>query len=126
MFTVYVHHSMHQAILKTGPGYDIHYIHWCMAFSLSMCHNSCDINLQDEQGKSALHYAVLANRADITQVLLSKGASVVIKDNRNKTPLQYSKEMVSCTYMYTHKCTIGYAIHSEMVIFPWTIQQALP
>ena len=57
--------------------------------------SSCDINLQDEQGRSSLHYAVLGNRSDLVQILLSKGATVIIKDGQNKTPLQYSTEMVS-------------------------------
>lgn len=58
---------------------------------------SCDINLQDEKGKSSLHYAVFGNHSDIIKMLLSKGASVITKDSSNKTPLQYSIEMVgSC------------------------------
>lgn len=66
-----------------------------MCFLLLQTYFSCDINLQDEKGNTALHYAVMANRSDLIQVLLSKGASVVIKDGRKKTPLQHSVEMVS-------------------------------
>ena len=60
---------------------------------------SCDINLQDEKGSTALHFAVIANQPDLIHVLLSKGASVVVKDNLKKTPLQYSLEMVSVSLL---------------------------
>jgi ankyrin repeat protein len=62
-------------------------VHYLLSFQ------SCDINLQDEKGSTALHYSVRTNNPGLIQVLLSKGASVVLKDQRNMTPLQYSIEM---------------------------------
>lgn len=57
--------------------------------------SSCHLNLQDESGNTALHYAVTENHLDLIKMLLSKGASVVLKNGKNMTPLQCSLEMVS-------------------------------
>ena len=56
---------------------------------------SCHLNLQDKTGNTALHYAAMENRLDLVKMLLSKGASVVLKNKGNITPLQCSLEMVS-------------------------------
>ena len=54
----------------------------------------CDINLTDKTGYTPLHYAVLANNAQIVHILLSNGADSNIRDKSKMTPLQYSREMV--------------------------------
>jgi len=62
---------------------------------VTLCTFSCDINLRDHKGLTPLHTAVLCNSPETTKVLVQKGASVTIKDNHDKTALQYCMELVS-------------------------------
>ena len=71
---------------------------WALPYSILLnrfVSSSCHLNLQDESGNTALHYAVTENHLDLIKMLLSKGASVVLKNGKNMTPLQCSLEMVS-------------------------------
>ena len=45
------------------------------------------LNIKDEYGRSALHYATTSNRMDITQLLLRRGAEIDFRDKENATPL---------------------------------------
>lgn len=46
-----------------------------------------DVNKQDEEGRSALHFAAMANQADGAKLLLEAGALVDLKDKSGHTPL---------------------------------------
>ena len=48
----------------------------------------CDINIQDNAGKTALHYANEAKSTDIITLLLKNKANPNIKDNEGKLPLE--------------------------------------
>lgn len=49
-------------------------------------------NLQDRQGKTALHYAVMAGDIFFVNILLLHGALIDMQDHEGKTPLYYSVE----------------------------------
>lgn len=52
-----------------------------------------DINLRDNQGRTALHYACAIGRPDLVQKLLKQGANPNIPDHSGKKPI----EMASCS-----------------------------
>lgn len=45
------------------------------------------VNLKDEYGSAPLHYSAYFGRADVTELLISKGADINIKDRDSRTPL---------------------------------------
>ncbi|CAF4580342.1 unnamed protein product [Rotaria sp. Silwood1] len=49
-----------------------------------------DINKRDNQGRTALHHAVMSNRIANVKILLDYEASITIKDIRQATPLHYA------------------------------------
>lgn len=51
-----------------------------------------DIKL-DEEGKTALHYAVIFNSTKIVKTIIRAGANGNIADINNKTPLDYALEL---------------------------------
>ena len=61
---------------------------------LTLSH-SCDYNLKDQSGCTPLHIAVKYNKEEVVKVLVHRGASIAIKDNKEKTPLHYCMELVS-------------------------------
>lgn len=48
-----------------------------------------DVNYQNENGCTALHYAVFFQEIDIAKCLIINGADINIKDARSRTPLSY-------------------------------------
>ena len=50
------------------------------------------INIQSEDGKTALHYAAQKNHLPIAELLLQKGADVNIQDEKGKSALHYAAE----------------------------------
>lgn len=59
---------------------------------------SCNVNLRDKDGRTALHIAVTVNNVNMLKVLLSKKIDVDIVDNSGKTAEQLSYELVTHTY----------------------------
>lgn len=59
---------------------------------------SPDINAQDVKGIAPLHLAVISSEQDKTtsliRMLLMRGASPYICDQKDRTPLQYAKEKI--------------------------------
>lgn len=51
-----------------------------------------DINMQDEQGNTALHHAVEGNQADMIRALISRGANPKIKNNKKWNPKKLAKK----------------------------------
>jgi len=45
------------------------------------------LELRDESGQSALHYAALANKPAMIELLISEGIDVNAQDNEGRTPL---------------------------------------
>lgn len=62
----------------------------CVQFLLD---NGCDANASAMTGKTPLHYA--AKNIEIMKILISSGADPLIKDNLQKTALEYAAE--KCT-----------------------------
>jgi hypothetical protein len=46
------------------------------------------MNIQDPKGNTALHYCVAFNNMTVMQILLNRGASLDIKNNKNLTSLE--------------------------------------
>ena len=49
-----------------------------------------DVNGFDQNGTTALHYAVMYKNYNLTKLLVSYKANPLIKDNRGVTPLDYA------------------------------------
>lgn len=55
------------------------------------------VNIQDNLGKTPLHYAVeKRNNSDIIKFLLEAGANISVKDYNNRTPLDKIKQYYYC------------------------------
>lgn len=50
-----------------------------------------DPNIQNIHGKTALHYAVKYKYARVARILMNHGAHVLIRDNKNRSPLTIAK-----------------------------------
>lgn len=50
------------------------------------------VNQRGENGVTALHLAVLRGNADTVKLLLAQGADPAIKDNSDRTPLDFAKQ----------------------------------
>lgn len=62
--------------------------------SLAIFFCSCNFNLCDKDGRTALHISVIANNNYTVKLLLLKGIDASIKDNSGKTAEQLSHELV--------------------------------
>ncbi|STY31461.1 Ankyrin repeats (3 copies) [Legionella wadsworthii] len=51
--------------------------------------NQLLLDYQDENGKTALHYAIILGRADIAERLITLGASIEVSDNEGFLPFDY-------------------------------------
>lgn len=49
--------------------------------------NKMDINSQDKNGNTALHFVSNFGNLDLAKIFIKKGANINIKDNEGKTPL---------------------------------------
>ncbi len=55
-------------------------------------YKAADVNLQDNEGKTALHYAVERGDRSLIEYLLSQDANINAKDKKDNTPLHYALE----------------------------------
>jgi len=56
-------------------------------------HDQSIVNEQGVSGRSPLVIAVLGSNLDMVELLLNYGASVHIKDDSNKSPIDYAEEL---------------------------------
>ena len=52
-----------------------------------------DINIQDKDGRTPLHWAIVHKNNDMIKYLIQKGASLEIKDSKNNTPSLLAKHL---------------------------------
>jgi ankyrin repeat protein len=52
--------------------------------------NGADLNTQDRNGNTALHYCVYYRNYKLMELLVKEGANINIQDNNGNTPLQLS------------------------------------
>ena len=59
-----------------------------------------DVHAKDEKGRTALFYAAAAGHEEVANLLLGAGASPLIKDKSNKTPVDYADTNKKYVMMY--------------------------
>lgn len=64
-----------------------------------LSHTSCRINLQDQSGNTALHYASMAGNMRMVELLLKYTPDRMIRNARGKTPLNEAEENLSYSLM---------------------------
>lgn len=52
--------------------------------------NGPDIHIEDDEGCTALHYAVQLSNSDISRMLIEMGANIHKKDHNDRSPLHYA------------------------------------
>jgi hypothetical protein len=63
---------------------DLHTVRLIIGYKLQ------DINMRDQLGRTALHYAVIANNLPAAEILLKAGANTSIADTQDLTPIKYA------------------------------------
>jgi len=53
--------------------------------------HGANLNVQDNDGRTPLHYAVENCHVDVARVLFDHGADPTIRDNEGMTPLDYGR-----------------------------------
>ena len=56
-----------------------------------LCSMSADVNLQDEKGNTALHYASENNSSALMEILINSGAKLNILNKKGKTPSDWAR-----------------------------------
>lgn len=77
------HHNrtaLHYAIFNANPR-KVDVVWWIIELGI-------DVNAVDEDRKSALHHAAENGKAKVIPILVQNGASVTIKDNNKRTPIE--------------------------------------
>jgi ankyrin repeat protein len=67
-------------------------------YAIELIENGVDLNYQDKQGYTALHFAVQENSNDIVFSLLANGAKIDISDINGNTPLwraMYNRKQIN-------------------------------
>ena len=62
-----------------------------MAFAKYLIENGANLNATNNNGTTALTFATQYNKVDIVKLLLEQKADATIKDNDNKTALDYAE-----------------------------------
>lgn len=57
-----------------------------------MLNNGEDVNAQNEQGSTALHYAIALDDAEMTRLLIENGANLYVANNKGWTPLKIAEK----------------------------------
>ena len=77
--------------------------------ALWLAENGCDLDYQNSDGLTALHIAVREGKIGMATALVRKGASMAIKDNSGKTPM----DLLSSQADIERVCMIGNVGMSE-------------
>ena len=56
----------------------------------TLLEHHANVNIPDENGTTALHYACFLNNTEIATLILDKNPNTNSKDNKGKTPLDYA------------------------------------
>ncbi|XP_063918509.1 transient receptor potential cation channel protein painless-like [Zophobas morio] len=67
-------------------------------------YKNLDVNLKSNNGNTPLHYAIILSSTEAIQVLLQRGASLIVENNSKKCPLDYisSEDLEN----YFNKCIL--------------------
>ncbi len=71
-------------LLKAASAGDLKEMERCLAAG-------SDVNAKNRQGSAAIHIAVESGRTDMALLLMSKGASLTIRDRKFRTPLMIAR-----------------------------------
>lgn len=64
-----------------------------------------DINYQDDEGRTALHFAIMGNCYHVVTLLIDRGADISVADINNITPFNLAKKLQR-NLMLHYLCTI--------------------
>lgn len=62
---------------------------------------SCDVNIEDKYGQTALHHAVDSHRIDMAELLINMGANITHKDHKGVTPSDRAERLDVDLSIYT-------------------------
>jgi hypothetical protein len=65
----------------------------------------CDVNMQDRDGRTAMHYACMNGHLDTVKVLLSVFADTNITDDYGKTPVAVCEIVAIQSWRITYNTT---------------------
>ena len=71
------------------------------------------VNIQDNKGKTPLHYAYHKRDADVIKYLLEKGGDLTIRDNLDKTPVDYRRDSDTIRGLLRPGSSINAPLHNE-------------
>eukprot|EP01095_Lingulamoeba_sp_RSL-Kostka_P016464 TRINITY_DN806_c0_g1_i1.p1 TRINITY_DN806_c0_g1~~TRINITY_DN806_c0_g1_i1.p1 ORF type:complete len:239 (+),score=117.21 TRINITY_DN806_c0_g1_i1:35-751(+) len=80
---------------------------------LALIERGVNINQQDEEGKSALHYAIQSGFDDGVKLLLQNKADITILDDCNQTPLHYACSGETDSVELVQELITEYILNSE-------------
>ena len=98
---------IHDSSLATIILEDLYPIHWAAdrgneAMVQILIKNGANVNVQDEDGQTALHYACSVGHEQVIEVLLKAGADVNIVDNEGLKPEEVLKNDIVKAKYFTH------------------------
>lgn len=81
---------------------------------IELLNNGYNIDKQDEIGDTMLIMAVQYNKYDIVNILLSKGANILIKNNEGFSAIMYSKSLIITKLLISHGVNVNDVSDSGM------------
>jgi ankyrin repeat protein len=72
-----------------------------------------DVNIQDNKGKTPLHYAYHKRDAVVIDYLLRNGGDLTIRDKRGKTPVDYRRDLDTISGLLRPGSSINGPLHNE-------------
>ena len=71
------------------------------------------MNIQDNKGKTPLHYAYNKKDAVVIDYLLRNGGDLTIRDNLDKTPVDYKRDRDTIRGLLSPGSSINAPLHNE-------------
>lgn len=75
-----------------------------------------NIDFQDDDGRTLLHYAASKDDLNVVEFLLKKGANTNIREKNGKIPLEFVTEQTSPTYKLLYDNTVDIVIKSASAL----------
>ena len=86
--------------------------------------SKADVNLSDESGTTALHYATMFKNTNTIQILLDAGADIHSLDAQNYSPLDYAvmynDSKLIALLLYSCILQEEHSIHLHSLLYPYS------